>query len=182
MNLEEKQLSKKYFYKGKIVNMRVDNAVLPNGKTALREVVEHPGGVGVVALTQNNEVLAVRQFRYPYGEVLLEIPAGKLDSCNELPIEAVKRELKEETGAEAENIIPLGVVYPSPGCYGENLYLFAAKNLRFGNNNLDEDEFLEVEKIPLDRFVEMVMNGEIKDAKTEIGILKAEKLVKEGKL
>ena len=161
--------------------MRVDEALLPNGKTALREVVEHPGGVCVVALTENKEVLAVRQFRYPYSEILLEIPAGKLDSLDEDPLDAAKRELREETGAVAGTITKLGVIYPSPGCYGEKLYMFAAKDLKFGNTQFDEDEFLEVEKIPLKDFVKLSMSGKIKDAKTEIAILKIDKLIKDGK-
>ncbi len=180
MNLEEKQLSKKYIYKGKIINVRVDDALLPNGKIAKREVVEHPGGVTVVAVTDNNEILAVRQYRYPYGEILLEIPAGKFDSPEEIPLDAVKRELKEETGATAAEFINLGVIYPTPGCYGERLYLFAAKGLSFGDTDLDDDEFLEVEKIPLEEFTQMIMQNKIKDAKTIIGVLKIKELIERG--
>lgn len=179
MNLEEKQLSKKYVYKGKILKFRVDQALLPDGTVAGREVVEHPGGVCVVALTDKNEILAVKQFRYPYFEILTEIPAGKFDSPDEIPLEAAKRELKEETGAKAKTMIDLGVIYPSPGCYGESLYMFAAKDLEFGDLDPDDDEFLEVLRIPLEKFYEQILSGEIKDAKTIIGVLKIkEKIVR----
>lgn len=112
-NLREEPLEQTYRYKGKIINLRVDQARLPNGRTASREVVEHPGGVCIAALTEQNELLFVRQFRYPYGEVLLELPAGKLDA-GEDPLEAGKRELKEETGAAARDYTDLGKLYPPP--------------------------------------------------------------------
>ena len=172
MNLEEKQISAEYIYKGRIINLRKDTAQLPNGNTALREIVEHPGGVCVAALTDNNEVLFVRQFRYPYNETILEIPAGKRDSINEEPLQCGIRELKEETGATAENFIPLGELYPSPGYCGEIIWMYAATGLKFGSQELDEDEFLDVEKIPLEKAVEMILIGEIKDAKTQAAILK----------
>lgn len=172
MNLEEKQIKAEYLYKGKIINVRRDEAELPNGKTAFREVVEHPGGVCVAALTDENEVLFVRQFRYPYGEIILEIPAGKRDSKDEDPLECGKRELKEETGTLAERYIFLGELYPTPGYCGEVIYMFGATGLSFGECEPDEDEFLEVERIPLGKAVEMIMSGEIKDAKTQSAILK----------
>ena len=114
MNLEEKQLSYDYKFKGRIINLRVDEALLPNGSTATREVVEHNGGICVVPITENGEVLMVEQYRYPYSEVVLEIPAGKRDG-NEEPLEGGKRELREETGAVAENYTFLGELYPTPG-------------------------------------------------------------------
>lgn len=178
MNLEEKQLSKEYMYKGKIINLRRDTALLPDGKTALREVVEHPGGVCVAALTDNDEILFVKQFRYPYFETVLEIPAGKRDKGNEDPLECGIRELEEETGAKAEKFIPLGELYPSPGYCGEIIWLYAATGLTFSEQHLDEDEFLTVEKIPLEKAVQMILSGEIKDAKTQTAILKL-KLLKD---
>ena len=126
MKLHEKQLEAEYIYKGKIINVRRDKALLPNGAEAFREVVEHPGGVTVAALTDKDEVLFVRQFRYPYEEVILEIPAGKRDSRDEAPLECGKRELREETGATAEKYISLGELYPTPGYCGEVIYMFAA--------------------------------------------------------
>lgn len=182
MNLEEKQLKAEYIYKGRIINLRRDEALLPNGATATREIIEHPGGVCVAALTDDNEVLMVRQFRYPYFETVLEIPAGKRDSLDENPLECGKRELREETGATAENFIFLGELYPTPGYCGEIIWLYAASGLSFGSLDTDEDEFLEVEKIPLEKAVEMIMKGEIKDAKTQTAILKLKLLRDAGKI
>ena len=156
--------------------------MLPNQTTALREVIEHPGGVCVAAITDNDEVLMVRQFRYPYSEVILEIPAGKRDSADEDPFECGKRELREETGATASNFIPLGELYPSPGYCGEIIWLYAASGLTFGEQDTDEDEFLEVEKIPLEKAVDMIMKGEIKDAKTQTALLKLKLLKDSGKI
>ncbi|MBR7132221.1 MAG: NUDIX hydrolase [Clostridia bacterium] len=182
MNLEEKQIETQYIYKGRIISLRKDKALLPNGKTADREVIEHPGGVCVAALTDKKEVLMVRQFRYPYFETVLEIPAGKRDSKDENPLECGKRELREETGAVAEKFVSLGELYPSPGYCGEVIWLYAATGLTFGEQDPDEDEFLTVEKIPLDRAVEMILSGEIKDAKTQAAILKLKLLVDMGKI
>lgn len=172
MNLEEKQLNAEYLYKGRIINLRRDEALLPNGKTATREVIEHPGGVCVAALTDNDEVLFVRQYRYPYSEIVLEIPAGKRDSADENPLDCGKRELKEETGATAENFFSLGTLYPTPGYCGEIIWMYGATGITFGDTDPDEDEFLEFEKIPLEKAVEMILSGEIKDAKTQAAILK----------
>ena len=177
MNLEEKQLSFDYKFKGKIINLRVDEALLPNGATATREVVEHNGGICVVPITENGEVLMVEQYRYPYGEVILEIPAGKRDG-NEEPLEGGKRELREETGAVAENYTFLGELYPTPGYCGEVIYMYLATGLSFGETDPDDDEFLNVKKIPLEKAVDMIMKGEIKDAKTQTAILKVERMLK----
>lgn len=171
MNLEEKTQSQSYVYKGKIINLRVDEALLPNGKTAGREVVEHPGGVCIAALTEQNELLFVRQFRYPYGEVLLELPAGKL-SPGEDPLEAGKRELEEETGAAAKYYTDLGKLYPSPGYCGEVIHMYMATGLSHGAMHPDDDEFLEVERIPLKKAAQMVLDNEIRDAKTQAAVMK----------
>lgn len=171
MNLTEKPLSGEYKYRGRIINLRVDKAELPNGTEAMREVVEHPGGVCVAALTDDGCLLFVRQFRYPYQKVLLELPAGKLDP-GEDPLPAGQRELREETGAVASQYESLGELYPSPGYCGEIIYLYAATGLTFGEMSPDEDEFLEVEKIPLDEAARMVLDGEIPDAKTQAAVLK----------
>ena len=177
MNLEEKQLSFDYKFRGRIINLRVDEALLPNGATATREIVEHNGGICVVPITEENEVLMVEQFRYPYSEVVLEIPAGKRDGDEE-PLEGGKRELKEETGATAESYTFLGELYPSPGYCGEIIYMYLATGLSYGETNPDEDEFLNVKKIPHDVAIKMIMNGEIKDAKTQAAILKAERILR----
>ncbi len=171
MNLTETPISQNIIYRGKIITVRVDDARLPNGSISKREVVEHPGGVCIAALTGQDELLFVRQFRYPYGEVILELPAGKLNA-GEDPLPAGKRELKEETGATAAHYESLGQLYPSPGYCGEIIHLYLATGLSFGDMCPDEDEFLEVERIPLKTAVDMVMSGEIKDAKTQAAVLK----------
>ncbi len=171
MNLTETPISQNIIYRGKIITVRVDDARLPNGATSKREVVEHPGGVCIAALTDQDELLFVRQFRYPYGEVIPELPAGKLNA-GEDPLPAGKRELKEETGATAAHYESLGQLYPSPGYCGEIIHLYLATGLSFGDMCPDEDEFLEVERIPLKTAVDMVMSGEIKDAKTQAAVLK----------
>lgn len=177
MDFTEKPLKQDYLYRGKIVSLRVDDAELPDGTTALREVVEHPGGVCVAALTDKEELLFVEQFRYPYMETVLELPAGKLE-YGEDPFEAGKRELQEETGAAAENYRDLGKLYPTPGYCGEIIHMYLAENLTFSEQHLDEDEFLEVRRIPLEEAFQMVMRNEIRDSKTQVGILKTYQLVK----
>lgn len=179
MNLKEETLKKETLYHGKIINLRVDEARLPNGSHALREVIEHPGGVCVAALTDEQELLFVRQFRYPYGEIVLELPAGKRDRDGEDPLSCGKRELKEETGATAQSYVSLGQVYPTPGYCDEIIYLYLARDLSFGEVCPDDDEFLEVQRIPLARAVEMVLQGDITDAKTQIAILKTQLLLQQ---
>lgn len=171
MELTEKTLEKEYKYNGKILNLRVDKAELPNGAEAIREVVEHHGGVTMAALTDENELLFVRQFRYPYGEVVLELPAGKLED-GENPLAAGIRELKEETGAVGKKFMDLGKFYPSPGYTDEVIHLYGAVGISFEDQNLDADEFLNVERIPLSKAVEMVLNNEIVDGKSQAAILK----------
>lgn len=171
MDLTEKTLKQTYIFKGKIVNLRVDDALLPDGTTAKREVVEHPGGVCVVPLTAENELVFVKQFRYPYAEVLPELPAGKLE-YGEDPFLAGKRELKEETGATAKSYVSLGKLYPTPGYCGEIIHMYLAKGLTFGAQDLDSDEFLEVVRIPLEEAFQMVMSNQITDSKTQVGVMK----------
>ena len=177
MNLTEKTLKKEYQYQGKILKMRVDEVELPNGNTATREVVEHPGGVTIDALTDNNELLFVRQFRYPYETVLLELPAGKLDPGENQPLEAAKRELQEETGAVGKDYISLGTFYPSAGFCDEVLHLYFCRVASIGASHPDEDEFIEPILIPIEKAVEMVLNNEIPDGKTQVAVLKAAMLI-----
>lgn len=167
MNLAEKKLNSKMIYKGKIIDMHVDEVLLPNGSTSFREVVDHNGGVCIAPLTQDGDLLFVRQFRYPYDEVILELPAGKLEK-GEDALEAGKRELTEETGAFAEEFIDMGKLYPSPGYCGEIIHMYLAKVKGIGATNFDEDEFLEIERISLKKATEMMLSGEIKDAKTQV--------------
>ena len=177
MDLIEKTLSSETIFDGRILHVRRDTVRLPNGGEAFREVVDHPGGVCVLALDGENRALLVSQFRYPYKEVLRELPAGKLER-GEDPRQAAIRELKEETGAEAGSFSSLGELYPSPGYCGEIIRMYLAQDLRFGETHLDEDEFLNLERIPFDRLVEQVLSGEVKDAKTIAAVLKAKLLLK----
>jgi ADP-ribose pyrophosphatase len=181
MDLTEKQISYEYKFQGKIVNLRVDDALLPNGTTAKREIVEHNGGVCVAPLDSEYNLYFVKQFRYPYMEVVTELPAGKLEK-GEDPFEAGKRELKEETGATAKNYVDLGKLYPTPGYCGEIIHMYLATDLEFGEQSPDEDEFLEVYKISLEKAVEMVMNGELRDSKTQTMVLKIYVMKQEGKI
>ena len=171
MELIEKTISSKYIFEGQVVRLRYDEVELPDGSFSTREIVEHNGGVAVAAITDNDEIILVRQYRHPYGEVILEIPAGKMEK-GEDPFECGKRELKEEAGAEAQHYELLAVDYPSPGYCGEKIYIYYAEKLTFGEAQLDEGEFLDVLFIPFQKAVEMVMSGEIKDSKTQIAILK----------
>ena len=172
MELAEKTKGREYVFDGKIIKVRRDAVILPDGNDAYREVVEHRGGVCVLALTSDGCVLMVRQYRYPYSEVLPEIPAGKRDSLDEDPLECGKRELREETGASASKYTFLGEFYPSPGYTNERIFIYLAEDLSFGNNNPDDDEFLEVEKIPFEKLLSMVLNGDIKDGKTQCAVMK----------
>ena len=172
MDLTERFVSREEKFSGRILTVHVDTVTLPDGSLATREVADHPGGVAIVALDDENNVLMVEQFRYVFNEPVLEIPAGKLEK-GEDPYLAALRELKEETGATPGFFQPLGKLYPSPGCYGETLHLFLAKNLTFGEAKPDEDEFLRSERIPLEVLLQRILRNEIADAKTVAGILKA---------
>lgn len=180
MNFEEKTLSTNEIYKGLIITLHVDEIELPDGSKASREVVEHSGGVCVAALTEENELFFVRQYRYPYKKVLLELPAGKLEK-GEDPLEAGMRELEEECGVVAEKVISMGTVYPTVAYCSEIIHLFAARGLSRTKQHLDEGEFLDVEKIKVEKAVEMVMSGEISDSKTVALVLKINNLLKENK-
>lgn len=182
MNLEEKELERNYIYNGRIINLRCDTALLPNNEKCKREIVEHMGGVAVIAISKQKDIFLVRQFRYPYKSVISEIPAGKRNSADEDPLLCGQRELKEETGITAKNYFSLGTVYPTPGYCEEIIHLFATTDLTFGESNPDDDEFLNVEKVPLDLAVKRVISGEIKDAKTQIAVLKLKLLLDSGKI
>ncbi|MCI8594619.1 MAG: NUDIX hydrolase [Oscillospiraceae bacterium] len=176
MDLTEKTLESTVAYEGVIVTVQRDRAELPNGKTAVREVVRHPGGVAVLPLCSDGTVLLVRQYRYPFGEVLTEIPAGKLDKGEE-PLHAAVRELREETGLTAGKLTSLGSVYASPGFCDEELHLYLAQDLHQGEAQPDEDEFLAPVRLPFQELAEQVLAGEVKDAKTVAAVLKAKLLL-----
>ena len=176
MDLVEQRLSSERIFDGRVLHVRLDTVRLPNGEHAVREVVDHPGGVCVLALDGENRALVVSQFRYPYEKVLREVPAGKLE-YGEDPREAAIRELKEETGAVAGEFRSLGELYPSPGYCGEVIRMYLARELTFGETHLDEDEFLNLERVPFGQLVEQVLSGEIRDAKTIAVVLKAKLLL-----
>ena len=172
MDLIEKRLSGETVFDGKIMHVRRDIVQLSDGTESFREVVDHSGGVCVLALDNNGEALLVSQFRYPHEKILREIPAGKLER-GEDPAHAARRELKEETGASAAKWESLGEIYPTPAYCGEIIRMYLARELTFGETKLDEGEFLEVERIDFDLLVKQVLAGEIRDAKTVAAVLKA---------
>lgn len=171
-HLFEKKLSSELIYDGKILRLTRDTALLENGETAFREVIHHSGGVCVLPLDDDGNVLFVKQFRYPFASVLLEIPAGKREP-GEDPLQCGIRELSEEVGARASEIIPLGKLYPTVAYNTEVIYMYLARGLSFHDQHLDADEFVDVIRIPLKEAYEMVMRDEIPDSKTQIAILKA---------
>ena len=181
-NLTEKRLSGELIYDGCVVHLWRDEIELPDGGRGVREIVRHVGAVAVLPLTKEGDVICVRQYRYPFAEVLLEIPAGKLDSPDEDIIEAARRELREETGAVGGELISLGTLYPSVAIFDEKIHMFAAVGFDMGETDRDEDEFMEVERVPLRKLVDMVMSGEIRDAKTQTAVLKVARLVECSKI
>ena len=176
MDLREETVSSQTLFQGKIVTLRVDQAKLPNGALAGREVVEHPGGVAVLALFDDGTVPVVRQFRYPFGAVVTELPAGKLEK-GEDPRAAALRELEEEVGVTCGSLTYLGCLYLSPGFSTEVLHMYLARELKQGACHPDEDEFLEVERVPFARLAEQALSGELTDAKTVALVLKAKLLL-----
>ncbi len=175
-HLYEKKLAGEVKYKGLIFTVTCDTAGLENGKTAPREVIHHNGGVCVIPVTENNEIYLVKQFRYPFGEVTAEIPAGKLEK-GEDPSVCGRRELLEETGCTCTEYTYLGKLYPIPAYDTEIIHIYMARGLETGVQSLDEDEFLDVERVPLSDAVDMVMDGRILDAKTQIAVLKAARIL-----
>lgn len=171
MHLEEKTIETAQIFDGKVVKLFVDKAQLENGEVVTREVIKHPGGVCVVPLDENGNVLFVRQYRYPHHQVMLEIPAGKLE-WGESHHDCGLRELREETGCTCDSYTYLGSLVPTPAYCGEIIHMYLAEGLHYGAQDLDEDEFLDIERIPLQKAAEMVMNNEIPDAKTQLAILK----------
>lgn len=174
MNITEKTLSSKMVYKGKILNLRVDQVELPNGKKTDREVVEHGGAVAVVPVNEKNEVVLVRQYRHPAGGILLEVPAGKIEK-GEDPDLCAERELREETGFRAGEMKLLFSFFTTPGFTNEKLHLYLARNLIYLGERPDDDEFIDTRIVPMEKALDMVDRGEISDAKSIIGILAAKR-------
>ena len=181
-NLVETQVESREIFDGHIMHVFKDTVRLPNGADASREYMRHVGAVCVVPLLNDGSVLLERQFRYPVGQVLIEIPAGKLDSKTEDPQEAAKRELLEETGAVAGELIELGLFLPACAYSDEAIHMYAAKSITFREQKLDEDEFLNVFTMPLEQAVSEVLSGNIPDAKTQTALLKIWLLHQKGKL
>ena len=171
--LAERQTASELVFDGKILHLYRDDIELPNGQPAERELIRHVGAVCVITITDDGCAVMERQYRYPVDRVLLEIPAGKLDSKSEDHEAASRRELEEETGYRAKELIPLGMFYPACAYSDETIWMYLAKGLERGERHLDADEFLDVELIPLKELVKQVLAGEIPDAKTQIAILKA---------
>lgn len=170
--LMEKKISSEPIFDGRIFSVHKDVVSLPDGRKSTREVVHHvSGGACVVPLTADGRVYIVRQCRYPYADVLTEIPAGKLDP-GEAPQHCAERELIEECGVRAGKLTDLGILYPTPAYVDEVIHMYLAEDLTPAQQKLDEGEFLEVEAIPLKDLVEQVLRGEIKDSKTQAALLK----------
>ncbi|NLP27054.1 MAG: NUDIX hydrolase [Clostridiales bacterium] len=178
MHLNEIMIKTEEIYDGKIFKVTRDTVLLENKNNAIREVVHHSGGVCVVPITDNNEVILVKQFRYPFQEAILEIPAGKLNP-NENHYECGLRELLEETGAVPNVYSYLGTAYPTPAYVTEKIHIYLAKGLTFKEQKLDDDEFLDVIRIPFDEAINLVMDNKICDAKTQIALLKTYILTRE---
>ena len=177
--LREEQVERLEIFHGKIVHLVKDTVTLPNGKTATREMMLHNGAVAIVPLFEDGRVLMERQYRYPLGRVVYEIPAGKLDGPDEDHREAALRELREETGYTATRLTSLGSYIPSPAVLSESIELFLAEGLIAGEDHMDEDEFLYTECRPLTELCDMILRGEIEDGKTQTALLKTLLLKKE---
>ena len=164
MNFEEKQIKSNLIYNGKVVKLYVDEVKCPNNNLSKREIIKHNGGVCVLAII-DNKVILEKQYRYAYDEVLYELPAGKLEE-NENPYDAAIREFEEETGYKANTLIDYGKMYPTCGYSNEIIHMYVAKDIVKTQRHLDEDEFIEIEYIELDKVIDMINKGVIKDAKT----------------
>lgn len=176
-NFEEKMVSSKNVFNGVLLNVNFDEISLPDGRKATREYITHIGAVCVIPITDDGKVIIERQYRYPIGQLVTEIPAGKLDFSDEDRLEAAKRELREETGYTADNWRDIGLFYPAPAYSDEKITMFLATGLHKGETELDEDEFIEVDAVPLKELVSDVLSGKITDAKTQLAILKANALL-----
>ena len=175
--LREKQLSTEEIFDGVILHVVRDTVELPNGNTSVREVIRHIGAVCVIPVTDDNRVIVERQYRYPLDRVILEIPAGKLDAPDEDRLSAIRRELREETGYSADSWTVLGDFHPAPAYSDEYITMYLARELHKGKQALDADEFLDVYTVPLKDLVDEVMAGKISDAKTQVCILKAARIL-----
>ena len=170
-NLVEKKISSEKIFDGVLLHVRRDEVELPNGHKAIREWIKHPGASAIIPLLPDNQIILVRQYRYPVGQVTLEVPAGKLDVEGEDPIVCAERELSEETGYTAGKIWKLTTIATTVGFSDEYIHLFAATDLKSGKQHPDDDEFINTVKIPLTAALQMVESGKIIDCKSIISIL-----------
>lgn len=170
-NLIEKKISSENIFDGVLLHVRRDEVELPNGHKSVREWIKHPGASSVIPLLPDNQIILVRQFRYPVNQVTLEVPAGKLDAPGEDPVECAKRELSEETGYTAGKIWKLTTIATTVGFSDEIIHLYAATDLKSGKQHTDEDEFINTVKVPLTDAIELVETGKIVDSKSIISIL-----------
>ena len=175
--LREVRTGSEEIFNGVILHVQRDTVRLPNGSETIREVIRHIGAVCVIPVLENGDVVMERQYRYPLDRVILEIPAGKLDAADEDRFSAIQRELREETGYTADEWTEIGDFHPAPAYSDEFITMYMARKLRKGDRHLDEDEFLDVYTVPLKDLVEDVMAGRISDAKTQVCILKAARLL-----
>ncbi|WP_269478171.1 NUDIX domain-containing protein [Hominibacterium faecale] len=172
MVFEEKKISSERIYEGAILNLRKDTVTAPKGK-AYREIVEHNGAVAIVPITNDGKLVMVKQFRYPTGKVILEIPAGKIDQGETDPLLTAKRELKEETGYTAQNLHYLGKLNPSVAYTEEVIHLYAATGLNPGETSFDDDEALDIVEYDFQEAYQMAASGKLVDAKTIAAIFMA---------
>ncbi|MBR3428782.1 MAG: NUDIX hydrolase [Clostridia bacterium] len=175
--LRETRTGSEEIFDGIVLHVKRDTVRLPNGHSAIRELIRHIGAVCVIPVLDNGDVIMERQYRYPIDRVILEIPAGKLDAAGEDRLSAAQRELREETGYTADEWINIGDFHAAPAYSDEYITMYMARGLRRGDRHLDEDEFLDVHTVPLKELVEEVMAGRISDAKTQVCILKAARLL-----
>ncbi len=176
--LKETQVSRDEIFDGVVLHVVKDKIELPNGHNSVREMVLHNGAVCVVPITDEGEVIMERQYRYPFDEVIWEIPAGKLEKGETDRMAAAARELREETGYTADKMISIGEYYGSPAIVRERITMYLATGLHAGERELDDDEFLDVVRVPLEQVVQMILNNEIPDGKTQAAVLKAYMLLK----
>ena len=167
----ETMLESREIFNGRVIRVTVDKVQLEDGTTSTREIVHHHGGACILPVDADGSVTMVRQFRYAFGEEIWELPAGKREA-DEAPCAAAKRELREECGLTADKFIALGVVYATVGYDSEKIYLWAATGLHSTAQHLDAGEFLDVVKMPFDEALGLVMDGTIKDSKTQVALLK----------
>lgn len=178
MIFEEKKVSSERIYEGAILNVRRDTVTAIKGE-AYREIVEHNGAVAIVPLTDDNKVIMVKQFRYACGRAVLEIPAGKIDKGETDPVKAAERELKEETGYVASDIVYLGKINPSVAYSEEVIHIYGMSGLTAGEQELDEDEAVEIIEMPFEEAYKMAATGELVDAKTIAGLMMAKEQLSE---